>query len=877
MSESSQPHSATKTIEHARACLAARRFGEAEELLIEGLRQAEASGDDTLIASVQLDLGDLRLRRGDHDAARASAVAALEIVNRKGYVRPRALASYLLGRVLRAQGATELAEQRLREAEETAEKAGVRLVQVDALCELAHLFRADARLQDALRTMNRAYLLVHRAHPAIEANAGRERMQALEDLYVDTARDLAILAELAGVADAGRGERVMRIAEAILDALEVEPAERVPVLFAAQLHEVVKASKRGDAEPQPGEHLGDRTGQGHPTAVLRYDTPPLRGLELPWDLEALLRSRYAGETAESCDTPQGERMTLGARIIALADAIARTLMNAPAGTPLQASHVRTALTLDYDHFGPDLMRALERIDWEAIFARRLGRIAHAGEVAGPAAESSGAADRSGSSKGTILLVEDHADIRKILVDYLSAKGFRVETASTGDGFFSLIGRLRPDLVLLDIMLPGRDGRFILDRLRASPHWSNIPVIIITALRDSNEAARALAKGADDYVEKPFDPATLHARIERLLASRRALQEAEAEKNRQELLLGIIRELATSVDTQNMLSRLVHRVAETIGVAKCSLLLAEPGAKRARLVVAYDNPTLHDPSIDLDVYPEIRRALESGEVVVIDDVYAEPLLDEVRRKWATAVNVRSSAVIPLRVEGAPIGVFFVRTTWDEPPLERSAVAFATEVAEAAGKALEYARRFEHISAELTKAQREANAYRSLALSDPLTGLANRAALESIGTHMFHSAKALDQPLSVIMLDLDNFKGLNDAFGHAAGDQVLKHVGEVLSAAASDQDLVVRYGGDEFCLILPRRQLHEASRFGQLLCERIREIRTPRVNGAKVEVSVGVATYPATAPATLKQLISSADQALFRAKRAGGGHLQIAFTG
>ncbi len=129
--------------------------------------------------------------------------------------------------------------------------------------------------------------------------------------------------------------------------------------------------------------------------------------------------------------------------------------------------------------------------------------------------------------------------------------------------------------------------------------------------------------------------------------------------------------------------------------------------------------------------------------------------------------------------------------------------------------------------------------------------------------------------MIVLDIDDLKALNDAFGHAAGDDALRHVAEALKAAASERDLVVRCGGEEFCLVMPERNLDDASRLGRTVCERVQRIRIPGRRRATLSASAGVATYPILNVPNLKELVAHADRALTRAKGAGGGHVEIAF--
>lgn len=839
--------STSELLARARACARAGELREAEQLFEEVLCRVELLQDDALIAAIHLENGELRLRKGEHGAARASAVVALEIFNRLGHALARAIACRLLGVILRETGAIELAELRLREAAIIAEQSGAAMLAGESLCELARLYRSEGRFREAVRALNRAHPLIRsvRAGPPL-ADAVAERLAELETLYLEVAREWGASAGSDPTHDHDHSHRVSRLAAELARELGLPRELRLPVEIAACLREIGGAAE------------------------------PLTGLGFPWDLASLVGHRHPrSDRAGGRGGPKRADLPLGARIIALADAADRLLSPGADHPPLSPREALARLEADRDAFDPVVLDALRRIDWDRVREERARSSEdQAAPDRGEPTCGDGVEAAPSRERRRILIVDDDPDTREMLSRFLDSRGFAVEALGSGDGLFGVLSRLKPDLLLLDVLLPGRDGRALLQRLRASPRWADVPVIMITGLNDPAVAANALRGGADDYMEKPLDFPALLARIERLLGIRQALGDAERRASRQELLLEIIRELAGSLDSRRIMHLLVRRVAEAIGVGKCSLILARPGAATGRLVAAYDNPNIQDLEVQLERYPEIVRALDTGEVVLVDVLHEDPLLDAARRRWEAAVHIRSSAVIPLVVESDPVGAFFVRTTSSEPPLERAAVDFATEVARAAGKALEYARLFERISAELTAAQKEADAYRTLSLTDPLTGVANRAALDSVGARLFVRACALHHPLSLLMLDVDDFKRINDTYGHAAGDDVLRELATILCTLVSDRDLVVRYGGDEFCLVLPERDIDEASRIGRTMCQKAAELRPAGLHGASPALSVGVASYPALVAATLPQLIAQADAALYRAKRAGGGRSQLA---
>jgi diguanylate cyclase (GGDEF)-like protein len=159
---------------------------------------------------------------------------------------------------------------------------------------------------------------------------------------------------------------------------------------------------------------------------------------------------------------------------------------------------------------------------------------------------------------------------------------------------------------------------------------------------------------------------------------------------------------------------------------------------------------------------------------------------------------------------------------------------------------------------------------LSRTDPLTGLLNRRALDDEIATRFAHARRYQRPLSVVMLDVDHFKKVNDTFGHPAGDRVLQGVGEVLRRCSRQTDFIARYGGEEFVVLLPETPPLEALQFA----EKIRaEVAATPLSPARVTVSLGVASYPHSYFDTPEELLAAADQALYRAKQEGRNRVEL----
>jgi len=147
-------------------------------------------------------------------------------------------------------------------------------------------------------------------------------------------------------------------------------------------------------------------------------------------------------------------------------------------------------------------------------------------------------------------------------------------------------------------------------------------------------------------------------------------------------------------------------------------------------------------------------------------------------------------------------------------------------------------------------------------DELTGLANRRAFDAFMLETFNRARRYQRPLSLLTIDVDEFKSYNDAFGHPAGDEVLTAVAAVFAAIARDTDLVARIGGEEFAIVLPETAETGARALAERIRETVAEIRLQR----SITVSIGVASL-SSATATAAALLQQSDSALYAAKRGG----------
>jgi diguanylate cyclase (GGDEF)-like protein len=169
------------------------------------------------------------------------------------------------------------------------------------------------------------------------------------------------------------------------------------------------------------------------------------------------------------------------------------------------------------------------------------------------------------------------------------------------------------------------------------------------------------------------------------------------------------------------------------------------------------------------------------------------------------------------------------------------------------------------------------WRELAVTDPLTGLPNRRRLDEVVSAAWGGWRRDRRPVSMLMIDIDHFKALNDAAGHPAGDACLRAVATALATTCDvPEGLVCRWGGEEFLALLPGTDAAAAAGVAHLALASIRNLALPHATApaSRVTVSIGVATAPPTAEMAPDDLVAQADRALYAAKRAGRDRVAIA---
>jgi two-component system cell cycle response regulator len=464
----------------------------------------------------------------------------------------------------------------------------------------------------------------------------------------------------------------------------------------------------------------------------------------------------------------------------------------------------------------------------------------------------------------IIVADDDQALSRTLSWILKENGYDVLTVPGGEHLFDHLQAESFDLLLLDIMMPKVDGLQLLQKVKSDPRYKDLPVLMISSMPPEEATVRSLGLGAADFIPKPFRVRELLARVKAHLRVGRELNQARAEARSRSEMIDIMQEVTTSLKPEEIYQILVRRVAHGLNIARCSIVIAAPEDESGTVVAAFENPTLHNLTVDLSKYPEVRRALRTGEVVLVRDVTTDPLYEEVRGLWPNGthpIQTRSAIALRFSLRGQPAGVFFLRNTTEDAPLNEQDVQFAEQVIIAAVSALEKAY-------DLENAVMGQEQMRHLAETDPLTNCFNRRALmEKLEQEMDRAARYATM-LTGMMIDIDNFKQINDTHGHLVGDRVLKQLSNLLKREQRSVDIVARYGGEEFVVLLPETTSAESRNFAERILKRVAthdfgESSKP----VRVTISIGIASYPGERVTDGESLLRLADNHLYRAKSDG----------
>ncbi len=450
----------------------------------------------------------------------------------------------------------------------------------------------------------------------------------------------------------------------------------------------------------------------------------------------------------------------------------------------------------------------------------------------------------------ILVVDDVPANVKLLEAKLTSEYYDVIAAKDGYEAIEIAKQHKPDIILLDVMMPGIDGFETCKRLKEIAEVAHIPVVMVTALSEKSDRLKGLEVGADDFLTKPINDMALFARVKSLVRIKVLLDELRL-RDKTNVQMGI-----SSTDNTFLSD-----------VSGSKILLVDDDQVQGKQIAAKLSETYQ---VDwIQEADQVMAKVQEGNYdmilmsTVLTDADGLRLASQIKSQEETR-NVPLLVLVDeddlrLMLKALEMGINDYMTM----PVDKN---------EMLARVRTQIRRKRYQDALRTQYQKSV----SMALTDGLTGLYNRHFLNTHLENMVRQSVKSGKVISLMIMDMDHFKEVNDTYGHDVGDRVLKQLAELIMRISRSTDLAARFGGEEFVVLMP--ETDEQSSLGA--ANRMRELveKSPFVVGANGEtihktISIGIANSHPDGDSA-EALIKRADEALYSAKRNGRNQVRVA---
>jgi two-component system cell cycle response regulator len=446
-----------------------------------------------------------------------------------------------------------------------------------------------------------------------------------------------------------------------------------------------------------------------------------------------------------------------------------------------------------------------------------------------------------TTKSRILIVDDNPVQIELFTTQLAAEDYEILQVFTPQDAIAQVDSTLPDVIVLDTMMSGLDGYEVTKWLKSHDATKDIPIILITAWQGIDDKHKGLEAGADEFLNSPIDPAELQVRIQSLLA---------------------LKQYREQLQTRLQSEQLVSAVSEPPQSPQAkTILLVEDDDVAVKLLLSYLKATPYQVEVFTDGMYAIDRAKQGDVDLILLDVLlpgidgfevCQHLKGLVQTQHIPIVIITCLQDVSNRIQGIKSGAddFLIKPVNGEVLLARITALL---------KKKDYVDR---LTVEYEQALHSA-------VTDKLTGLYNQAYFKQFLRLEIERVMRQQHSLTLLLLDIDDFKHYNDTLGHLAGDEILQELGHVIRQNIRKIDLAARYGGEEFAIVLP----YTPKSGGFVVAERLRQAIASLPFADQISfplkpltVSIGSAGFQRDIT-TIETFIGRADQALYQAKRAG----------
>ncbi|MEM7423496.1 MAG: PleD family two-component system response regulator [Pseudomonadota bacterium] len=454
--------------------------------------------------------------------------------------------------------------------------------------------------------------------------------------------------------------------------------------------------------------------------------------------------------------------------------------------------------------------------------------------------------------GRILIVEDSATNRLILRTRLTNAYYDVVEAEDGPSAIEMASSANPDIILLDIMMPGMDGFEVCRHLKSSPETVHIPVVMLTALDKQSDRVTGLEAGADDFLSKPFEEVALMSRVASLTRIKMMVDE-----------LALREQTATGLNAKTVLAR---ARAEEFPDTNILIVSSETGSARGMQQV------LHERT---QAFVDLAGGADEATAMMEFMTYDALLIDH---EISDGNPLRLGSLIRARPESRQAATLLVVSENDLEMATKALEIGFNDYISTPIDPVELTARFRSLLRRKNYADQLRQNMRNTmvqAVTDPLTGTYNRRYANLHLDALIDRSREQSEDLAIMVLDLDRFKRINDTYGHNAGDSVLREFARRLEANVRVNDLVARMGGEEFMVVMPDVTVADAYD----VAERVRlETESPGFEiddaGRIIDVTVSIGFAVLQDDETMQDVIQRADKALYESKQHGRNRATLA---
>jgi diguanylate cyclase (GGDEF)-like protein/PAS domain S-box-containing protein len=454
----------------------------------------------------------------------------------------------------------------------------------------------------------------------------------------------------------------------------------------------------------------------------------------------------------------------------------------------------------------------------------------------------------------ILVVDDQPQNNELLEAYLAPQGYEIIQAANGEEALGKLSGNQIDLILLDVMMPGMDGFEVTRRVRQDNAHRLLPIILITGLQGPEDRVKGIEAGCDDFLSKPYNNLELLARVQSLLKV----------KDYNDLMSNYQKDLESEVtgrteELKHTLENLQQEITERKRTEEA--LRASEELFRNYLEYAPDGVYMSDVK---GTFLYGNRRCEEIIGYRREELIGKNFL-ELNLLTEKSLN-KAAQLLQANMEGKPTGPDEIELISKEGRLIPVEISTSMVQHMDQGIVLAFVR-------DITDRKQMEEKIRQMAYHDYLTGLPNRKLFyDRLGIALAQSQRN-QKKVGIVMLDLDNFKGVNDTLGHDVGDLLLKAAVDRLSSALRKGDTVARFGGDEFVLIFPDlKGIEDAILVAQKIVDSFHKPFLIDTHQLVVTTSIGIAVYPNDG-IDEDILLRNADIAMYQAKQAGRDRYQL----